>query len=242
MEAQREITQNQNLIFKPDSVLHYTCFDKHLNLLAKYSATMFSGSPRWGNLGTATNMTASLNNLLGVALNTYLAADLSKVELGNFNHSYLGGRLSGQYNAPIGIAPGDYECNVMNAVWQQAKCMDFMSDSEHDGFFTFDEYVNKDDMRFLPTQCKKPVSPGGEDAWAENKKIALDEVLWTRDTISNYLKLLDADNCVSSKGIKTGITVVTSGFPKGYEEAVCIKSGCHYKPTGKSSGQCVPNS
>src|SRR5690606_1147706 len=27
LESEREIMQNQNLIFKPDSILHYTCFD-----------------------------------------------------------------------------------------------------------------------------------------------------------------------------------------------------------------------
>lgn len=36
-EANREITQNQNLIAKPDSVLQYICFDRYLEHLAWYS-------------------------------------------------------------------------------------------------------------------------------------------------------------------------------------------------------------
>ena len=48
LEAQREITQNQNLIFKPDSVLEYTCFDNHLRELADHADEMFSETTRWG--------------------------------------------------------------------------------------------------------------------------------------------------------------------------------------------------
>lgn len=36
-EANREITQNQNLIAKPDSVLSYICFDNYMDHLANYS-------------------------------------------------------------------------------------------------------------------------------------------------------------------------------------------------------------
>ncbi|MCB1592935.1 MAG: hypothetical protein KDI90_10850 [Alphaproteobacteria bacterium] len=36
-EANREITQNQNLIAKPDSVLQYICFDRYMNHLARYA-------------------------------------------------------------------------------------------------------------------------------------------------------------------------------------------------------------
>jgi hypothetical protein len=36
-EANREITQNQNLIAKPDSVLQYICFDSYMEHLARYS-------------------------------------------------------------------------------------------------------------------------------------------------------------------------------------------------------------
>lgn len=36
-EANREITQNQNLIAKPDSVLSYICWDNYMDHLARYS-------------------------------------------------------------------------------------------------------------------------------------------------------------------------------------------------------------
>ena len=36
-EANREVTQNQNLIAKPDSVLSYICFDEYLDHMARYA-------------------------------------------------------------------------------------------------------------------------------------------------------------------------------------------------------------
>ena len=39
LEAEREISQNKNLIYKPDSVLEYTCFAGFLNEAASNFAT-----------------------------------------------------------------------------------------------------------------------------------------------------------------------------------------------------------
>ncbi len=44
-EAQREITQNNNLIARPDSVLSMTCFDSWLDDLADHSESNFPGDP-----------------------------------------------------------------------------------------------------------------------------------------------------------------------------------------------------
>ncbi len=54
-EGQREITQNQNLIARPDSVLSMTCFDEFANHFSKYGGEHFPSSPdhSLGNLGGA---------------------------------------------------------------------------------------------------------------------------------------------------------------------------------------------
>ena len=54
-EGQREITQNQNLIARPDSVLSMTCFDQFANHFSKYGSEHFPSSPdhSLGNLGGA---------------------------------------------------------------------------------------------------------------------------------------------------------------------------------------------
>ncbi len=45
-EGQREITQNNNLIARPDSVLQMTCFDSFVNHLTRYSGGNFPGNPQ----------------------------------------------------------------------------------------------------------------------------------------------------------------------------------------------------
>lgn len=57
MEGQREISQNQNLISRPDSVLTLSCFNKHLDQLAGYAHSNFPSRPRAseGGLGNFFN-------------------------------------------------------------------------------------------------------------------------------------------------------------------------------------------
>ncbi|MEM7650695.1 MAG: hypothetical protein AAF204_01260 [Pseudomonadota bacterium] len=143
LEAQREITQNQNLIFKPDSVLEYTCFDRFLRELVAHEGQMFSGNSGFG-FGVGT-MGANLSALVGAPISSYQTA--------NFNHTLLGGRSS--VNAPLSgsISGGSYTCDRMNTIWRIAKCMDFIDDPNNDGFFTFAEYAANADRRTLPTAC-----------------------------------------------------------------------------------------
>ncbi len=68
LEAQREITQNQNLILKPDSVLEYTCFDKHLGVLAAQAPSLFSETTRCGPVMHAGSMGTDMSNLLRARL------------------------------------------------------------------------------------------------------------------------------------------------------------------------------
>ncbi len=51
LEGQKEITQNQNLIARPDSVLSMTCFDQYLNHLAWYGDNHFPSDPDYANGG-----------------------------------------------------------------------------------------------------------------------------------------------------------------------------------------------
>ncbi|PCI56977.1 MAG: hypothetical protein COB36_01530 [Alphaproteobacteria bacterium] len=47
MEAQREVTQNQNLFPRPDSVLEMTCFDSFLDELGSHADSHFPSHPRY---------------------------------------------------------------------------------------------------------------------------------------------------------------------------------------------------
>lgn len=228
LEAQREITQNQNLIFKPDSVLEYTCFDKFLGVLAQNAPNMFSGSSRWG--GPPGNMTDSLSNLV--------ANPMSQYETANFNHTGLGGRMDAvdTYPLPGTVTAGDYTCKNMKAVWMAAKCMDFIDEDAEDGFFTFAEYAADPDKRFLPDRC-----PGGADYTGNlNKAVVNADTPWKPDPIVTRLGFIypPANNCGGDDSkIKTGLFVEQSlGGTSRYDEYVCLVPGCHYNP---STDDCV---
>lgn len=153
METEREIMQNQNLIFKPDSVLAYTCFDKFAAHASLYGGSLFTHTKYWGGQeiipwGAQYGMDEAMKNVVTKSMETYMTS--------NFNHSMLGGRGS---SMPSGGASGasrdtatqglntykttqvpskgsDYSCAQMNAVWTAAKCMNFI----HNANFTEDGY------------------------------------------------------------------------------------------------------
>lgn len=126
LEAQREITQNQNLIAKPDSVLRYSCFDKALDDYAAQSSLLFSGT---------VDVSVAKRNATDFVDRNFTAA----------HNTMLGGRSS--------VVSGlDGNCNVMAAVWDQAQCMSASDQPDSDGFFTLQHYVDQagkgKDLRF----------------------------------------------------------------------------------------------
>lgn len=237
LEAQREITQNQNLIFKPDSVLEYTCFDKFLGVLAANSKDMFSESTRWGP--AAGDMKKALDALIAPPMSAYEAA--------NFDHTGLGGRMSVGYTLPGSVTPDPtYTCANMKAVWMAAKCMNFIDNAAEDGFFTFAEYAADPDKRFLPDRC-----PGTADYQSNFEKALIDsKTPWSEDPLVTRLKYIypkatgaGASPCGGPKSkIETGLVVEQSlGGVTKYKEHVCLVPGCHYKPINMSLGTCVKN-
>lgn len=240
LEAQREITQNQNLIFKPDSVLEYTCFDRFAGVLALEAINMFSETTRWGPILPPNSMDVALRNLVGGALNDYLRA--------NFQHTYLGGRAAALDTVlplpPIVGAP--YNCNMMDQVWNLSKCMNFVDIPQLDGFFTFENYATTDDKRQLPVAC---AALGA--VWNANiRQAGLDPAnppAWPRDNVQTYLGWMNPANCgilPNYPPIDTGVTVNRSkATPNNYVERVCIIPGCRYQPPaggGAAMGTCVP--
>lgn len=246
LEAQREITQNQNLIFKPDSVLEYTCFDGFLSELADHAGNpanvnkMFTATNRWGT--PPTNVPTNLGNVVGASINDY--------DTNNFNHNLLGGRITSgspsAYTLPAAVSAGTYTCNVMDQVWRIAKCMDFIDNATNDGFFTFQEYNTDPDKRFLPTPCSKTAN------FKTNMDLAtLDsKTPWQEDPVTTYYNLIypSGGGCGGSGGlstkIQTGLIVLRNSggscSKTKFDEYVCTVPGCHYDPCSGGSGKCVP--
>ena len=240
LEAQREITQNQNLIAKPDSVLEYTCFDEHLNHMAMIAENnlFLSQTDRWGR--PPGNMENALSLLTRV---------IRRYQSSNFNHRLLGGRYRGpdepdpdhpSYHVFSGsMSPGSYACNTMNRVWEVAKCMDFIDSSEHDGFFSFEDYANNPDRRFLAPACTH-TAPFEENI---NRAYMDAGTPWTEDPIDTYFNLIypEDEGCGDESSVlSTGLLITrTTETPNEYNEHICVVPGCYYQPTGEDSGECV---
>ena len=157
----------------------------------------------------------------------------------NFDHNYLGGR-SEYEREEIGdgkdyLSSGDeFDCDIMNRVWEEAKCMDFFADKDHDGFYTFEEYASSDDHRFYPTQCEAI-----QEQWEENIALATvdEETPWIEETMVTHMEDFFPEICAQSTPIATGLSVVTNNGDE-WNEYVCVTPGCHYVHTGMDAGYC----
>ena len=148
LESEREIMQNQNLIFKPDSVLEYTCFDQFVGISSGQGGDIFVHTDYFGpkiiNRGTNESMERALTNVVHQALTTYKG--------NNFSHTFLGGRVgranggfaSDEENSNFEQPTKDhkaYACKTMSAIWKAAKCANFVDNDRvdtTDGFYPFD--------------------------------------------------------------------------------------------------------
>jgi hypothetical protein len=174
METEREIMQNQNLIFKPDSILNYVCFDKFAGHASEHVGVLFTHTTywngqeiiKWGDQGKYKGMDKAMQAVVIDSMKTYVQS--------NFNHEYLGGRgpeigLSGKPPvSDITGKGGTYGCSEMSKVWAAAKCMNFLHTNNfanNDGFYPFLNlraqaggesvagYETKKDVRKFPTAC-----------------------------------------------------------------------------------------
>lgn len=199
IETEREIMQNQNLIFKPDSVLAYTCFDSLAAHTAARAGVLFTHTTYWNPMplqwGSQYGMDTAVNNLVIAAMRTYITS--------NFNHSQLGGRggalsSGGGGNAqalaqyPVSVQASQnsqYACGVMGQVWAVAKCLNFLHTAEFantDGYYPFinlqgfngsanvDGYEAKTDVRHYPTACSGQPLLGSD--WLRQYRAARNEV------------------------------------------------------------------
>lgn len=233
LEADREVTQNQNLIYKPDSVLSYTCFERHLGVLGTAATQMFSETMRWGQVlggNHDVHMNTALEVLVEDALYSYLELNFH----GKGNTRYMGGRSTISRDTPDQSVPNgeSYTCDVMERVWQEAKCYDFIAIEDTDGFYPFEYYRDQDDLRRLPQPCtSKP-------PYDTNLTTALLSPPWDDDPTQTYLDRFDAAECGNIAPLPTGVEVQRAVIePREYNERVCIQPGCHFDPAG---GNCVP--
>ncbi len=265
METEREIMQNQNLIFKADSVLSYVCFDSLAGHAAQNVGNVFSNDNR--------HMNGAMNSVVINSMQTYINS--------NFNHSLLGGR--GQYiglanNAPpVNGSQTSYGCQVMNEVWQRAKCMNFMHTDEFvdtDGFYPFIDlagvgggagiagYQTKGNIRRYPTACDGndpifvPVG-GFLDIYRYSRNETVGGGLGSQAALYDFQANVNttyaavdeltrpgtegAQGC--GQAIPTGVMVMLSPASTAdqlYADGVCTNPGCSYiRGNGEDVGACT---
>jgi hypothetical protein len=221
-EAQREITQNQNLIYKADSILEYSCFDRFLESLAtviRVQGALFSETNHWPASSAPTNMVNALDNLVARSVTQYVSQ--------NFGHTFLGGRDTGNYT-PDATGGGQalYNCNVMAQVWTAAKCINFVDEATLDDFFYLDAY-NGFDPRGLPpgNACTADGRFAAQLSLARN-----DGDQYPREPFNMYATFFATDSCGATP-IRTGVTVDRSGIA-AYQEHICVNPGCAFDRAG----------
>ncbi len=234
LEAQREITQNQNIILKPDSVLEYTCFDQLVWELADHADEMLSETNYYGSPLGATSMDNVLNQLVLSSIGSFVQGNY-----GSYVGS-LGGHPAGtaiKHNVQMNLSgftgSSAYSCDIMKRVWHAAKCINFITDPQYDGFHTFSEYATSPlDKRHLPAVCAPLMGN-----WASNLASALATGTWTNDPVQTYLDKTTPQACsgadcpCSGVPIPTGVVVTgQSPGPASYDEKICLQPGCRYHP------------
>jgi len=237
LEAQREVTQNQNIILKPDSVFEYTCFDRFLNELAEHATQMLSESGSYGTPLSTTAMDNALERLVGESLRAYVTTNFENFDLLGGHPAGVGIDHTPGSTPPAGpITGGAYTCDIMNRVWQAAKCINFITNSTTDGFYTFQEYVTDAvDKRRLPLIGCGPINT----TWVENVTVGLGTGPWSNDPLVTYLDRTTPDAGCSGTPIPTGINVSRpGGTPTSYPEKICLQPGCRYDP---ASDDCLDN-
>ena len=122
----------QNLVYKPDSVLEYTCFDRFLDVATNSMSYYFTSS--------------YTNTTIRNGVQNYLS--------NNFGPTFLGGRMAN----PGGTASGSgYVCDAMSKVWEGWRCLNFANECQQDHFYTLTVFLNANDIRRYPdATCSKP--------------------------------------------------------------------------------------
>lgn len=254
--GQRRVSMNNNLILKPDSIIEYSCFNEALDVVAAapyarlasrtyHDQTitdmhmLFSESGYWGDISSFTEYStdSALQAMVGSAMVNYLDD--------NFMHYYLSTRVTTGPAGPPSIF-GVFDCISLSYIWHIARCMEFMDESDLDGFYDF-PYYNSFDPRMLPPDFGScPGSASDKVAHlnamfndatnaelytlADDFSDTLDGAPYEEDPIivEAHLPLMLNGDCSGSPRIPTGITVERQDGAGTYDEHFCTLPGCSY--------------
>lgn len=133
LQSQRETVTVENLIYKPDSVMEYTCAERAIDF---YPSALTNPDSQIGPGDVAPDKIIIQNFLFQ-----------------NFGHTYLGGRAAA--GTPMAPPGATYVCDAMAAVWAMAVCQQFAPTEPEDGFYDLTAFLSSNILRY-PTLCTNP--------------------------------------------------------------------------------------
>lgn len=219
LEAQRKVQQAENYIFKPDSVLDYSCFDRMMNNAALETEQIFS--EYHAEYCFPDSLDCAVEALVMNGAIAYLDS--------NFNHNFLGGNSEESRD--------DYDpdmhkmCQVMTNIWPIAKCIHFSPDMAVDHFYSFEEYAGLE-VRTLPTECGEAPDWDTEiqNTYESEGDWRTDLTDTTASTEEEYDRFIlaptggDPNPSECGPFIRTGVsyTLIRKSIPDG----ICSNPGC----------------
>lgn len=226
VEAARENAQNQNLMFKPDSVFEYSCFRDHAPAVQTNAVSQFDAD----------------------SLNFPTLNQVEQYVYTNYGDIFLDSRYD-DTGFTIAAPPADM-CNAIASVWEISRCMNFYNREDLEGFFDLTHYT-ANDPRQLPTSlgaCPSLPYVGGVsmavDVAYNNDTAAWTMPAYARDTTDYISDPVDLQDAMYEPGacgdpIPTGLRVVDLNSAMAttpYDEKVCSNPACVYDP---DTDQCT---
>ncbi len=145
IETRREDIVNKRFIVKSDSVLRFGCFEQHIKTAADSLGSVFSETQKWRSrtvdlIGKRVEVRRELGTQ---SLDNALASVVENTTQSYYNRQFNHAPLSG--STPVGATSGGTNCNLMNRVWQAAKCKNF---DDVNVFYSFDDLKTTDPREF----------------------------------------------------------------------------------------------
>ncbi len=230
LQGQRETATVENLVYKPDSILEYTCYPRfvdHIPPNIRYASAAFFADADGDD---APDYTVTNDFPSDVMVN--MSKDPAETWMwSNFGHPFLGGRIPA--GTPMVPAAANYVCDAMSAVWALAKCQHFAPEAQDEfyGLMTF--AFTPSDIRRYPVACNAPYTlPIGD------MPVMPAALVFTSAAVL-------ATDC--GQPIPTGQVITMprdknepAGRPDTYNEKLCPNPTCTYVPTGLNTGNCAP--
>jgi hypothetical protein len=214
LNGQQDISRVENLVYKPDSILEYSCLQLAVTDIPSHVSYYMTDS--------------MINGLVAPMIQYYIYA--------SYSHTFMGGR-----DTPGGgAAAAGFNCDAMAYVWQMAKCMHAGNLAPQDTLGSVFEFLGAPDTRLLPTTCTTPdAATMGNAPVAAASPIAL-TVQATGANCGAAIPTGTTVNISETSNTAFDNTFPAVGPGRKYNEKICANPACHYVPTGVNTGTCQP--